>query len=93
MCDSGVVGATSKSELQILHDLRCKYSKNLMCNYLNMNSSGNKMHELKEIMHDIPVCDFVISEIKLDESFQNAQLTMSNYEIRARRSRDKYGIV
>ena len=51
------------------------------------------MHELKEIMHDIPVCDFVISEIKLDESFQNAQLTMSNYEIRVRRSRDKYGIV
>ena len=50
------------------------------------------MHELKEIMHDIPVYDFVISEIKLDESFQNAQLTMSKGQI-CTVDRDKYGIV
>ena len=38
-----------------------------------------------------PLDYFVISETKLDYSFPNAQLTIINYEIRARRDRDKHG--
>ena len=34
---------------------------------------------------------FVITEIELDNSLPNAQLTNDNYEIRARRNRDRYG--
>ena len=42
-------------------------------------------------MHDVLLDYFVIRETKLDNSFRNAQLTINNYEIRARRDRDKHG--
>ena len=87
--DSGVASATGKSELQMLHDLRFEYPKNLLCGYPNINSLRNKIHDLRLIIHDVPLDYFVISETKLDNSFPNAQLTISNYEIRARRDRDK----
>ena len=35
---------------------------------------------------------FVISETRLDDSFPDEQLTMSTYEIRTRRDRDKYEV-
>ena len=60
-----------------------------MCGYLNINSPRNKIHDLREIIHDTPLDYFVISKTKLDDSFPYAQLTMSNYEIRPWRDRDK----
>ena len=91
MQDSGVASATSKSDLQMLHDLRFQYPKNLLCGYLNINSLRNNIHDLRLIIHDVPIDYVVISETKLDNSFPNAQLTINNYEIRARRDRDKHG--
>ena len=67
--DSGVASATGKSDLQMLHDLRSEYSKNLLCGYLNINSLRNKKHDL--IIHDVAIDYFVISKIKLDNSFPN----------------------
>ena len=32
--DSGVASVTGKSNLQMLHDLRFEYPKNLLCGYL-----------------------------------------------------------
>ena len=75
----------------MLHDLRFEYPKNLLCGYLNINSLGNKIHDLRVIIHGVTLDYFVISETKLDNSFPNAQLAMSNYGIRARRDRDKHG--
>ena len=49
------------------------------------------MHYLRPIIHDVPLDYFVISKTKLDNSFPNTQLTINNYEIRARRDRDKHG--
>ena len=89
--DSDVASATGKSNLQMLRDLRFDYPKNLLCGYLNINSLRNKIHELRLIIHDVPIDYFVISETKLDNSFPNAQLTINNYEIRERRDRDKHG--
>ena len=63
----------------------------MLCGYLNINSLRNKIHDLGLIIHDVPLDYFVISETKLDNSFINAQLTINNYEIRARRDRDKHG--
>ena len=83
--DSGVASAIGKSDLQMLHDLRFDYPKNLLCGYLNIYSLRNKIHDLRLIIHDAPIDDFIISETKFDTSFPNALLTMSNYEIRARR--------
>ena len=87
--DSGLASATGKSDLQILHDLRFECPKNLLCAYLNINSLRNKMHDLRLIINDVPLDYFVIGETKLDNSFPNVQLTINNYEIRARRDRDK----
>ena len=89
--DPGVASATGKSDLQMLHDLRFEYPKNLLCEHLNINSLRNKIHGLRLIIHDVPIDYFVTSETKLDKSFSNAQLTVNNYEIRARRDRDKHG--
>ena len=88
--DSGVASTTGKSDLQMLHDLRFDYPKNLLCGYLNINSLRNKTHDLRLIIHDVPIDYFIISETKLGNSFPNAQLTINNYEIRARRDRDKH---
>ena len=63
-----------------------------MCGYLNINSIRNKIHDLRLIIHDVPIDYFVISETKLDNSFPNAQLIINNYEIRASRDRDKHGV-
>ena len=37
----------------------------------------NKIHDLRLIIHDVPIDYFVISETKLDNSFPNAQLTIN----------------
>ena len=88
--DSSLASATGKSDLRMLHDLRSEYSKNMLCSYLNINSLRNKIHDLRLIIYDVPLDYFIISETKLDNSFPNAQLTINNYEIRARRDRDKH---
>ena len=62
----------------------------MLCGYLNINSLRNKIHDLRLIIHDVPIDYFIISKTKLDNSFPNAQLAI-NYEIRARRDRDKNG--
>ena len=42
---SGVASANGESDLQMLHDLRFEYPKNLLCGYLNINSLRNKIHD------------------------------------------------
>ena len=76
--DFGVASVMGKSNLQMLHDLRFEYPKNLFCGYLN--SPRNKIHALKKVIYGILLDYFVISETKLDDSFPSAQLTMNNYE-------------
>ena len=74
MADTGVASATGKSDLQMLHDIRFEYPKHLLCGYLNINSLRNTIHDLRLIIHDVPIEYFIISETKLDDSFPNAQL-------------------
>ena len=88
--DSGTASVTDKSDLQMLHDLRFEYPKNFLGQYLNMNRLRNKIDNLRLMIHDVPIDYFIISETKLENSFPNAQLAISNYEIRARRDRDKH---
>ena len=75
----------------MLHDLRFEPPKNLLCGYLNINSLRNKAQDLRLIIYDVPLEYFVRRKTKLENSFPNAQLTINNYEIRARRDRDKHG--
>ena len=52
--ESGVASATGKSDLQMLNDLRFECQKSLLCGYLNIKSLRNKIHNLREIIPDIP---------------------------------------
>ena len=76
----------------MLHDLRFEYPRNLLCGYLNINNLRNKIRDLRVIIHDVPLNYYAISETKID-SFPNAHLTMSNYEIKARGIEANTGVV
>ena len=78
-------------DLQILHDFRLKYPRNLLIGYLNINSLRNKIIDLREIISYLQLDYFVLSETKINDSFPSAQFDMSGYEIRARRDRDGIG--
>ena len=78
-------------DLQILHDFRLKYPRNLLIAYLNINSLRNKIIELREIISYLQFDYFVLSETKINDSFPSEQFDMSGYEIRARRGRDGVG--
>ena len=70
---------------------RLKYPTNPLIGYLNIKSLRNKIIDVREVIGKFSLDYFVISEIKLDDSFPSAQLNISNYEIRNRRDRDKNG--
>ena len=65
--------------------------KNPAIGYLNINSLRNKVVDLREIMSEISLDYFVISETKLDSSFPSAQFHINGCEVRARTGRDKSG--
>ena len=82
---------STPTDLQILISDRLKYLKNPLLGYLNINSLRNKITDLRIILKEISLDYFVVSETKLDETFPTAQFNINDYEIRARRDRDKYG--
>ena len=49
------------------------------------------MCDLRVLLNDLKLEYFVISEIKLDDSFPSAQYAIENYEVRDRRGRDGHG--
>ena len=51
----------------------------------------NKIVDLKEIILELLLDCFVLSETKIDESFPTAQFYIKVYEVRARRDIDKHG--
>ena len=77
MNDSDLSGRSSlATDLQVLHHERLKHNKNLMTGYLNINSLRKKLKDLRVILNYLSLDCFVVSETKLDESFQNAQFTL-----------------
>ena len=79
------------TELHLLQKDRRQYLKNPLIGCLNINSVRNKISDLQIFIQNIPLGYLVLSETKLDESFANAQFHLVDYEIRARRDRDKNG--
>ena len=51
----------------------------------------NKEIDLREILKDLSLKCLVISETKLDESYENVQCTSNGYELRTTRDRHKQG--
>ena len=62
-----------------------------MIAYLNMNSSKNKITDLRVFLHSIKMNYFVLSETKLESNSLSAKFNLDNYEIRGRRGRDRNG--
>ena len=62
-----------------------------MLGYLNINSLRNKIIDLREFLLQTSLDYIVVSETKLNNEFPSAQLHISDYEIRARRDRNKHG--
>ena len=62
----------SDDACHILRDLRVKNTNRIVIGSLNINSIPNKFDALKRIIHcNIDI--FVLTETKLDKSFQTAQ--------------------
>ena len=72
------------AELHLLQEERRKYLNNPLICYSNINCVRNKIADLRIITQSLPLDYFVLSETKLDESFQNARLNLDDYEIQAR---------
>ena len=63
-----------------------------MIGYLNINSLRNKIVDLREIILELSLDYLVLSETKIDQSFPTTQFYIKEYEVRARRDRDKHGV-
>ena len=62
-----------------------------MCTGQQQSNKRNKVIDLKEIVGYLSPGYLVLSDTKLDDRFPLAQCNLPNYEIRARRDRDKNG--
>ena len=82
---------SEKTGLQQQQEDRLKHHKNPLIGYVNINSLRNKFTDLRGIMKTLSLDYLVLSETKIYESFPTAQFNVENYEIRARRDRDKHG--
>ena len=91
VCISKPTSNPIEADQQILQEDRIKFHNNPLLGYLNINSPRNKVTDLRIIFKGLSLDYFVLSEIKLDESFPTAQFTLEGYEIRSRKDRDKYG--
>ena len=89
MIKEGNIGLVS-SGFEAIRENRLKYVKNLLVDYLNINSLRNKIVDLREIILELSFYYLVLSETKIDQSFHTAQFYMKGYEVRARRDRDKH---
>ena len=72
-------------------NLRLECCQNPLFGFLNINSLRNKIIDLREVIRELSLDYFVLSETNLDHSFPSAQFTISDYEIRGRKDRNKHG--
>ena len=83
--------AANDGTVNVLHQLRLKYAKNLIIGHLNTNSIRNKFLDFKElVLSDTDIC--LISETKLDDSFPDQQFDVNGYKM-FRKDRNKFGEV
>ena len=72
--------------------MREVYSRNLILGYLNINSLRYKIIGLSNIVAKFPIEILCIDETKLDDSFQDSQFLIKNYQFLSfRRDRNSKG--
>ena len=80
----------NKHTFKDLRDVRISYPKKIMAAHLNINSLRYKFDEIKEVLTDNIVDLLIISETKLDESFNDNLFSVDGYKVQ-RRDRNQYG--
>jgi hypothetical protein len=80
----------NKHTLKDIRDVRRSYPKNCMSAHLNINSLRYKFDEIKEVLTDNIVDLLIISETKLDTSFNDNLFSVDGYKVQ-RRDRNQYG--
>ena len=71
-----------------MYEHTLKNPRNPLIGYLNTNSLWNKIVDAWEVFGQLQLDYFVLSEIKLDDSFPSARFYIENFEIRNQRDRD-----
>ena len=64
-----------------LKSYRCKYAKNGVIMYYNVNSLKHKFVELRKILDDALVDVLIIGESKLDETYVDAQFHVNDFKL------------
>ena len=76
------------NQMNALHEIRIKNASRLIIGHLNINSLRNKFEMLEEIIED-KIDIFLISETKLDSSFQSKQFVIYGYSTPFRLDRNQ----
>jgi hypothetical protein len=74
----------NKHTFKDLRDIRRSYSKNFMAAHLNINSLRYTFDEIKEILTDNIVDLLIISDTKLDETFNDNLFSVDGYKVQRR---------
>ena len=79
--DDSHISNNDEGDLGKLKELRSKYVKNPCLAYLNINSlRGNKFHQLKGLLKELPLEILCIDETKLTPDFTTAQFHIEGYQ-------------
>ena len=70
------VSLSEETGLRQLQEDNLKHHKNPLINYLKINSLRNKITEIKFIMKALSLDYLILSETKIAESFQTANLML-----------------
>ena len=81
------------SDLKKLKVLIVENDNNPLVAYLNINSLGEKINQLREIRKESPIDIWCVDETNLDSSYPDAQFQINDYQFPPfRRDRKKYGV-
>ena len=82
-------GNVNKHTFKDLRDVQRSYPKQFMAAHLNINSLRYKFDEIKEVLNDNIVDLLIISETKLDKSFNDNLFSVDGYKVQ-HRDRNQY---
>jgi hypothetical protein len=74
-----------------IENIRCKYRNNMIVSHLNVNSLNLKFNEVHDLIVRSKFEVIVLSETKLDESYQNALYVIEGYNMYRQDKRSNSG--
>ena len=88
------MNANEEDECLDLKNFKTKYNKNLIVGHLNVNSICSKFEEVADILNNNLLDIFALSETKIDNSYPDAQFSISDFSLyRADRTNNGGGVM